>query len=82
MKPELYQRVALHCDLDEHQLKRGDVAMFVDRVPHPSGGEEGAVLEFFNALGESIAVVVVGESDIETLRANEVLSVRPRERVG
>jgi hypothetical protein len=48
----------------------------VDRVPHPTGGEMGCVLEVFNALGESIAVVTVPESDVETLSADEVLSIR------
>lgn len=42
-----------------------------------SGGEEGYVLEFFNAIGESIAVVAVPASAIEPLRADEILSARP-----
>ncbi len=73
----LYQRVALVRDLDEYRLKRGDVAVLIDRVPHPSGGEEGVVLEVFNALGASLAVVAVPESAIVALREDEVLSVRP-----
>ena len=81
MKPALYQQVALRLDLDEHQLKRGDVATLVDRVPHPSGGEDGVVLEVFNALAESLAVVTVRESEIDVLRSDEVLSVRPLARV-
>ena len=76
MKVPLYQRVALRRDLLEHDLKRGDVAVLVDYVPHPAGGEEGCVLEVFNALGESIAVVVVRESEIEGLQADEVLAIR------
>ena len=76
MRPELYQRVALLRDFDEYRLKAGDVAMLVDRVPHPSGGEDGAVLEVFNAVGESIAVVAVPESTVESLREDEILSVR------
>ena len=82
MKPELYQRVALRRDVDEHHLKKGDVAMLVDRVPHPSGGEPGVVLEVFNAVGESISVVAVKESDIKPLRSDEVLTVRPLVPVG
>jgi hypothetical protein len=35
------------------------------------------VLEIFNALGGSIAVVTVPEDAVEPLRADEVLSVRP-----
>src|SRR5271157_868919 len=68
MKPELYQRVALRRDVADHRLMRGDVAVLVDRVPHPSGGEPGVVLEVFNAIGESLSVVAVKESDIGPLR--------------
>jgi hypothetical protein len=73
----LYERVALTRDLDEHGLKRGDVATIVDTIPHPSGGPEGVVLEVSNALGESLQVVVVTADDIEPLSADEVFSVRP-----
>jgi hypothetical protein len=51
-------------------------------VPHPVGGEPGVVLEVFNALGESISVVVAKESEIEALRADEVLSVRSLVQAG
>lgn len=77
MSVPLYQRVALKRDVPEHSLRRGDVAVLVEYVAHPGKGEEGCVLEVFNALGESIAVVAVPESDIEELRADEVLAVRP-----
>jgi len=73
---DLYDQVALKCDIDGRNLRRGDIATVVDRVPHPAGGEEGYVLEVFNALGESIAVVTVRASDVETLRDDEVLAVR------
>lgn len=76
MKLDLYQRVALRRDFSEHHLQAGDVAMLVDYVPHPGGGEDGCVLEVFNALGESIAVVAVPMSAVAPLQANEVFSVR------
>jgi len=82
VKPNLYQRVALRLDVTEHRLKKGDVAVLVDRVPHPSGGEAGVVLEVFNAIGESISVIAVKESDIEPLHADEVLTVRSLAAVG
>ena len=82
MRPELFQRVALRRDLDAHGLKAGDVAVLIDRVPHPAGGEEGVVLEVFNALGDSHAVVVAPGSSVEPLREDEVLAVRPPARVG
>jgi putative heme iron utilization protein len=78
----LYQRVALNRDLPEHGLKRGDVATLVDYVSHPEAGEQSCVLEVFNALGESVAVVVVRESEIEDLHAGEVLTVRPLAKAG
>lgn len=77
MKLELYQRVALRRDLPEHNLKKGDVATLIDHVPHPGEGQDGYILEVFNAVGESIAVVAVSSLDVEPLRADEVLTVRP-----
>ena len=76
MKPELFQEVALTRDLPDHQLRAGDIAVLVERVPHPSGGEDGYVLEVFNALGESIAVVTVPLLAVEALSADEILTVR------
>ena len=74
--PSLYERVALARDLDEHGLKRGDVATIVDMVPHPSCGSDGLVLEVTNALGESLQIVIVTRDDVEPLNANEVFTVR------
>jgi hypothetical protein len=76
MKVELYQEVALTRDVPEVNLRRGDVATLIDYVAHPSGGEEGAVLEVFNALGESIAVVTVPVTAIASLRADQVPAAR------
>lgn len=76
MSIELYQSVALRRDLPEHNLQKGDVATLIDRVPQPSGGEDGYILEVFNAVGESIAVIVVPISEVEVLRADEILTVR------
>jgi hypothetical protein len=55
----LFDNVQLTQDVPEHGLRAGDVATLVDRVPPPGGGEEGGVLEFFDTVGESLAVVVV-----------------------
>ncbi|WP_152052386.1 DUF4926 domain-containing protein [Tautonia marina] len=82
MRPSLYERVSLLRDIAEYGLKCGDVVTLVDYIPDPKGGEDGAILEVFNALGESIAVVTVRESEIESLRADEILSVRPFAPVG
>ena len=78
MKLALYGEVALTRDIPAENLKQGDIGVLVDYVPHPVGGEEGAVLEIFNAIGESIAVVTVPTSAIAPLRADQVPMVRPR----
>lgn len=76
MKLKPYQEVALLRDVPDENLRAGDVAMLIDYVPHPHGGDEGAVLEVFNAVGESMAVVVVPVSAIAALRADQVPAVR------
>lgn len=78
---ELYQDVALTCDIPEYHLKIGDVATLIDYIPHPADGQEGCVLEVFNAKGESIAVVAIPISAVEALRADEILTVRSLEPV-
>ncbi|MBN1287944.1 MAG: DUF4926 domain-containing protein [Anaerolineae bacterium] len=77
MKLELYQEIALRRDIPEYGLKKGDVALLIDYVPHPSGGEDGCILEIFNAIGESIKIAVVPYSAVKALEADEVPSVRP-----
>ena len=59
MKPAFFKEVSLVRDIPEAGLRAGDVATPVDYAPHAAGGEEGAVLELFNAIGESVAVFVV-----------------------
>ncbi len=73
---KLYSEVALARSVRGTNLKAGDVAVLVDIVPHPQGGEAGAVLEVFNAVGESIAVVTVPRSSVTPLRADQVPTVR------
>ncbi len=77
-KPKLYQRVMLKRDLPADDLKAGDLAWLVDYVPHPAGGEEGAVLEIFNILGDSVALVTVPVSAIRTLKADFIPTARVR----
>lgn len=77
MPVRLHDRVALRVSLPEHSLRAGDVATLVDFVEHPFSGPRGCLLEVFNAVGDSVAVVAVPEDAVEPLRADEVLSVRP-----
>lgn len=84
MRLKLYQRVALTRDIPEHGLHKGDVAVIVEYLPATpeSGGEEGYALEVFNAIGETIAVVMVPASAVKPLTENEILQVRPLTEVG
>lgn len=82
MTLELYQEVALTRDLPEYQLRAGDIATLVDFVSHPSGGEEGCLLEVFNAVGESMTVIAVPISTLEVLRPDEILTVRSLAQAG
>jgi len=75
MKYDLFQDVTLAIDIPEKGLLKGDIATVVEHYP-AIDAEDGYSLEVFNALGETIAVVTVSESDIEALSANEVLTVR------
>jgi hypothetical protein len=77
MKFELYQYVALCRDIPEYSLKCGDVAMLVDYVTHPDGGEDGYILEVFNAAGDSMAIFTVPMSAVAKLTSDAVLAVRP-----
>lgn len=73
---EQYQRVSLKKDHMESGLQAGDVATLIDFVNHPEGGEQGCVLEIFNAIGETVDVVIVPLSLIEPLKSDEILRVR------
>ena len=77
MAIELYQEVFLTRDLLDKQLRKGDIALLIEYVPHPTGGESGAVLEIFNVLGESVNVVTVPVAAIAILRAGQLPAVRP-----
>jgi hypothetical protein len=76
MKFEMFSRVALKTSLSRHRLRRGDVATIVEYHRGRPGQEPGYTLEVFNALGETIAVVTVRESQIEPLTAQAILNAR------
>ena len=73
---ELYKQAALTADVSEHGLKAGDVGTVVEILPHPQGGPRGVILEVFNPLGDTVAVVTVPETQVEPLSADEVWAVR------
>jgi len=67
--------VALACDVPEHRPKRGDIVKLVDHHIAPDG-TEGYSIEVFNAVGGTLAVIVVPASALEALRQDEVLCAR------
>ena len=74
---DLYREVALAYDLPAEGLRRGDVATVVERLP-TAAGEDGYLLEeVFNAVGETVKVIMVPASALEPLTADKVWSVRP-----
>ena len=76
MAYNLFTRVSLAEDLPEYGLNKGDLATIVERHEGKPGQETGYSLEVFNAVGETIAVLVVGESKINLVKENEILHVR------
>lgn len=65
--PALYTRVIITRDLPDEGLRQGDIATVVEFVDHPSGGEQGAILEIFNVMGESVGIATVPVSSIAPL---------------
>ena len=78
MKYPLFTRVALAEDLPKQNLRRGDLATILEYYEGSPGQEPGYELEVFNAVGDTFAVVTARESQIESLRNDELLSVRPQ----
>jgi hypothetical protein len=76
MKHELFSHVILTEDLPEAELCRGDLATVVERYPGARGQEPGYEVEVFNAVGDTVAVVSVRESQVEAPRREERLCVR------
>lgn len=76
MSYEIFTRVSLAVDLPEYGLKKGDIATVVDQQEGGPGQETGYSLEVCNAVRDTAAVVVVEESKIFPVQANEILHVR------
>ena len=76
MKFEMFSRVVLKTDVPEHGLRRGDLATIVEFHPGVPGQEPGYSLEVFNAVGDTVAVIALGESQLGSLREDEILCAR------
>lgn len=76
MKLPLYERVALQIDIPEKGLKKGDLVTTVEFLSARRDLPNAYCVESFNALGETIAVFTVAESDLEALTEHDVLHKR------
>ena len=76
MKYPLFSHVILAQDIPAHGLCQGDLATIVEHYEGSPGQEPGYELEVFNAVGDTVAVVTVRESQIEAPRQEERLCVR------
>lgn len=76
MRHDLFTRVTLKTDLLNHGLRSGDVATVAEYHPGRPGQEPAYSMEVFNAVGNTVGVVTVCESEIEPLTPNTVLHIR------
>jgi hypothetical protein len=76
MKHELFSHVILTQDIPALGLCRGDLATVVEQYEPAPGQEPGYELEVFNAVGDTVAVVGVSESQVEAPSQQERLCVR------
>jgi hypothetical protein len=76
MKFELYSQVAFAKDIPAHHLRKGDVATVVEQIPVSDAKRAAYVVEVFNAIGDSIDVLIVPETSLEPLRADEIWHIR------
>lgn len=74
MEFALYSTVILTRNLSEYSFKKGDVATVVDYIKNER--QEGYILEFFDADGDTLAVVPVLSSDIEKPYPKAVVNYR------
>jgi len=76
MSYPLFIRVVLEKDFPVYGLYKGDIATVVEEHEGGDGQETGYSLEVFNAVGETVAVLTVSESQIKPLRENYIFHVR------
>ncbi len=69
-----FEKAALTVDLPDEGLVAGDVGTVVDIT---SNGK-AVSLEFFNFVGQTVAVVLVETENVRPVRANEVMHARER----
>lgn len=82
MNYELYSRAALNTDIENTIFKKGDIGIIVEIINSMKCiNEKGYCLEIFDALGNTIDVIVVGETQLQPLSENNILHIRELEFV-
>jgi Domain of unknown function (DUF4926) len=76
MKFELYSQAALTIDIPKYGLQKGDVVTLVEFLEGDDTLSNAYMCEVFNAVGDTIAVVTVKESQLVQLSKNEILHIR------
>jgi hypothetical protein len=76
MQPTLYTEVMLLEDFPQFNLKAGDIALYIEYLISQQGAE-GAILEIFNAVGESLGIVTVPLSAVSPITSDYLPAVRP-----
>jgi hypothetical protein len=75
MKYPLFSEMALSLDLPGLGLRRGDVVRIIGDHPFPDD-RSGYSVEVCNAVGDTVAVIVLEEAVLEPLESDEIFTVR------
>ncbi len=63
----MYSQVLLAVDLPKDNVRKGDIAVVLEYLESKTTSEPGYCLEVFNESGDTLAVVIVTESQIQEL---------------
>lgn len=61
---ELFSDVILTRDIREHGLRAGDIGTLVERHVVPGISDDGCSVEFFDMIGDTVAVVTLPASSL------------------
>ena len=79
MKFELFSRAVLNKNALLFGLKEGDMGIVVEQIIR-EGQEDGYIVEFFDAQGNTVNVLPVMETDLDVPRPNTILTYREMDR--
>lgn len=79
MKFQLFSHVVLKVDVPNTRLKANDIVTIVEFLEARRNIPNAYCVEAFSAIGETLAVFIVAESDSEALIRHDILSKRTLE---